>query len=82
MIFATVSVFLLGALGAGAASQACPALPNPLPAPTDLPIIDDMPNPFQFFNNKTLRSQADWECRKAELKTLVQVHLSNNPHSI
>lgn len=67
------SLLLYSVFGASAASQACPALPNPLPAPTDLPIIDVMPNPFQFFDNRTLHSQADWECRKAELKTLVQV---------
>ncbi|PSR73848.1 hypothetical protein PHLCEN_2v10330 [Hermanssonia centrifuga] len=55
--------------------EACPRLPNKLPAPTDLPIIDDLPNPFRFFNNVSLKSTADWACRKAELKILVQEYM-------
>lgn len=67
---------LPGALAASTARPgACPALPNPLPAPTDMPIIDAFPDPWTFFNNETVRSPADWECRKAELKTLVQEYM-------
>lgn len=75
--FTAISLFLLrSVLGATTARPgACPALPNPLPAPTDLPIIEAFPNPWTFFNNETVRSPADWECRKAELKTLVQEYM-------
>ncbi|KAH8115116.1 hypothetical protein DFH11DRAFT_1508196 [Phellopilus nigrolimitatus] len=68
--------FLLTAhCGAAQQPQACPALPSPLPAPTELPIIEALPDPWTFFNNKSLLSPADWECRKAELKTLVQEYM-------
>ncbi|KAF8887577.1 hypothetical protein BD779DRAFT_504185 [Infundibulicybe gibba] len=53
-------------------SGACPTLPNPLPAATSLPIITTLPNPWQFFDGTPLKSTADWACRKAEIKTLVQ----------
>lgn len=56
-------------------AQACPALPSPLPAPTDLPIISAFPDPFTFFNNASVQSPDDWACRKAELKTLVQEYM-------
>ena len=56
-------------------SAICPHLPNPLPSATSLPIITALPNPFTFFNGQPLRSQADWSCRKEELKILVQEYL-------
>ncbi|KAL5524931.1 hypothetical protein ACEPAF_8800 [Sanghuangporus sanghuang] len=56
-------------------AQACPSLPSPLPAPTDLPVIDVMPNPFTFFNNASVQTPEDWDCRRAELLTLVQEYM-------
>lgn len=56
-------------------SASCPSLPNPLPAPTDLPVINVMPDPFTFFNNDTVASPDDWACRKAELMTLIQEYM-------
>ena len=71
--------FFVGILSfASAASRrqtACPTLPSPLPAPTDLPVINVMPDPFTFFNNDTVASPDDWACRKAELMTLVQEYM-------
>ncbi|KAL5478692.1 hypothetical protein ACEPAI_1969 [Sanghuangporus weigelae] len=56
-------------------AQSCPTLPSPLPAPTDLPVIDVMPDPFTFFNNASVQTPEDWDCRRAELLTLVQEYM-------
>ncbi|KAL5498114.1 hypothetical protein ACEPAH_2244 [Sanghuangporus vaninii] len=56
-------------------AQACPTLPSPLPAPTDLPVIDVMPDPFTFFNNASVQTPEDWDCRRAELLLLVQEYM-------
>ena len=59
-----------------ALAQGCAPLPAQLPAPSDLPIISTLPDPFTFrLSNRTVASHADWECRRAELKTLVQEYL-------
>ena len=72
MAFLACLAFLLAAsLVAGQ----CPALPSPLPAPTNLPVIDAMPDPFTFFNNATVETPEDWDCRRAELLTLVQEYM-------
>ena len=58
------------------ATSSCPQapLPNPLPAPTTLPNITDLPDPFVFFDNvTTVKSVEDWECRRQELLILMQV---------
>ncbi|EJD04751.1 uncharacterized protein FOMMEDRAFT_187173 [Fomitiporia mediterranea MF3/22] len=68
------SLFVLFSVGT-ASARSCSSLPNPLPFPTDLPIIEALPNPFKFFNNESVRSPEDWECRRAELKTLVQEYM-------
>ncbi|KAF8887576.1 hypothetical protein BD779DRAFT_1470664 [Infundibulicybe gibba] len=52
---------------AGTTSGACPALPNPLPLATSLPIIP----PSQIHGN----SSTEPPCRKAEIKTLAQEYL-------
>ncbi|PFH48969.1 carbohydrate esterase family 15 protein [Amanita thiersii Skay4041] len=46
------------------APTACPSLPNPLPGFSSLPVISALPNPWAFFD--------DWQCRKEQIKTLVQ----------
>ncbi|KAH9939298.1 uncharacterized protein BXZ73DRAFT_43946 [Epithele typhae] len=66
---------LLGA-AVGAASPACAPLPTPLSQPSDLPIISHLPDPFSFrLSDSRVEDRADWECRRAELKTLVQEYL-------
>ncbi|CAL1716611.1 unnamed protein product [Somion occarium] len=54
---------------------ACPTLPSPLPSASALPIVQELPNPFAFFDGTPLTSPDDWECRRAEIKTLVQEYL-------
>ena len=64
------------ALAGTAAAQSCAPLPAKLPQPSDLPIISTLPDPFTFrLSNRRVDSVADWECRRAELKTLVQEYL-------
>ncbi|KAI0751179.1 hypothetical protein C8Q80DRAFT_1218008 [Daedaleopsis nitida] len=47
-----------------------------LPQPSDLPIINTLPDPFTFrLSNRRVNSRADWECRREELKVLVQQYL-------
>lgn len=55
--------------------QTCNSLPNPLPQPSALPIIDTLPNPFTFWNGSALRSRADWACRRQELLAVVQNYM-------
>ncbi|KAL5498115.1 hypothetical protein ACEPAH_2245 [Sanghuangporus vaninii] len=65
---------LVGVLRASALS--CPTtLPRRLPAPTDLPIVESLPDPFKFFNDAPLRSPEEWACRRAELMTLMQEYM-------
>lgn len=51
---------------------ACPALPSPLPAPTALPEINVIPDPWTFFNGSRVTTAEDWQCRRKELLTLAQ----------
>ncbi|KAF8580783.1 carbohydrate esterase family 15 protein [Ramaria rubella] len=58
------------------AQDRCAPLPAHLPAPSDLPIIPLLPNPFEFrLSHQKVNSLEDWSCRKAEIKTLVQEYL-------
>ena len=66
---------ILGLVGVVIA-QGCAPSPAQLPEPSDLPIISTLPDPFTFrLSDRRVRSRADWECRRAELKTLVQHYL-------
>jgi endo-1,4-beta-xylanase len=44
------------------------------PDPYDLPALNTLPDPFTFFNGAKVRSVADWEKRRAEIKDLVQYY--------
>ncbi|KAI5115455.1 hypothetical protein M0805_001278 [Coniferiporia weirii] len=74
-VFSLLSLLLVAGASTARPPQACPALPRSLPAPTDLPIIEPLPDPWTFFNNASVKSPEDWACRKAELLTLVQEYM-------
>ena len=42
------------------------------PDPHDLPAVNTLPDPFAFFNGAKVRSAADWEKRRAEIKDMAQ----------
>lgn len=42
---------------------------------TELPEIRELPNPFTFLDRSTVRSKADWERRRSELKGLFQEYV-------
>jgi endo-1,4-beta-xylanase len=44
------------------------------PDPYDLSAVNTLPDPFTFFNGTKIRSVADWEKRRAEIKDLVQYY--------
>lgn len=44
------------------------------PDPYDLPAVNPLPDPFTFFNGTKVRSVADWEKRRAEIKDLAQYY--------
>ena len=44
------------------------------PDPLDLPALNSLPDPFTFFNGTKVRSAADWEKRRAEIKDLAQYY--------
>ena len=44
------------------------------PDPQDLPSVKTLPDPFTFFNGKKVRSKADWDKRRAEIKDLAQYY--------
>ena len=47
-----------------------------LPQPSDLPVIDTLPDPFTFrLSNRRVESPEEWECRRQELMVLVQQYL-------
>ena len=71
LVYLATSTFVLAARH----PTVCPALPNPLPEPTDLPEIPALPDPFKFFNNETVRTREDWLCRRKELLTFVQEYM-------
>lgn len=44
------------------------------PDPYDLPAVNSLPDPFTFFNGRKVRTRADWEKRRAEIKDLAQYY--------
>jgi endo-1,4-beta-xylanase len=44
------------------------------PDPHDLPALNNLPDPFTFFNGSTVHSIADWEKRRAEIKDIAQYY--------
>jgi endo-1,4-beta-xylanase len=44
------------------------------PDPYDLPELKTLPDPFTFFQGAKVRSRADWEKRRAEIKDLAQYY--------
>lgn len=59
-----------------AASSSCAPSLAALPQPSDLPIINTLPDPFTFrLSNRRVESRADWACRREELMVLVQQYL-------
>jgi endo-1,4-beta-xylanase len=46
----------------------------PYPDPVDLPSLWTLPDPFQFYNGTRVKSPADWNRRREEIKNLVQYY--------
>ena len=44
------------------------------PDPFDLPVVKNLPDPFTFLDGRKVRSSADWEKRRAEIKDLAQYY--------
>lgn len=44
----------------------------PLPAFADLPSVESLPNPFTKADGTTLSSRAEWSCRRAEIKAILE----------
>jgi endo-1,4-beta-xylanase len=44
------------------------------PDPCDLPASNTLPDPFTFFNGAKVRSAADWDQRRAEIRDLAQYY--------
>jgi endo-1,4-beta-xylanase len=44
------------------------------PDPYDLPVVNNLPDPFTFFNGQKVRSATDWNRRRAEIKDLAQYY--------
>jgi hypothetical protein len=65
----TILVFARIAITAPASSSSrCPATPSPsFNAKNPL-----LPNPFQFLSGELVETQADWSCRREEIKALFQ----------
>lgn len=60
----------------GAPPSRCAPSTEHLPQPSDLPVIDTLPDPFTFrLSDRRVHSRADWECRREELMVLVQQYL-------
>jgi len=45
-----------------------------LPEVDELPVIKELPDPFRFLDGSRVKSTADWEQRRAELKTIIQYY--------
>ncbi|KAI0334197.1 hypothetical protein GY45DRAFT_1380405 [Cubamyces sp. BRFM 1775] len=62
-------------LSPGASSCCAPSVAD-LPQPSELPVINTLPDPFTFrLSNRRVESRADWGCRREELMVLVQQYL-------
>jgi len=44
------------------------------PDPYELPTVDNLPDPFTFFDGKRVKSQEEWWTRRAEIKDLFQYY--------
>ena len=44
------------------------------PDPYDLPYVNNLPDPFRFFDGRPVRSLADWTKRRDEIKDLMQYY--------
>lgn len=64
----------------------CPALPGSLPEAGSLPAVSEFPDPFKYWDGTRLSSPADWSCRRAQLRELLQYyeygHLPPAPTSV
>jgi len=49
-------------------AAACPAIPNDLSSFKS----DSLPDPFTFVNGRKVTNKADWACRQAEVRELIQ----------
>ncbi|KAI0694393.1 hypothetical protein C8T65DRAFT_666833 [Cerioporus squamosus] len=74
ILLSLVNLWLVNA--ATSKSSGCAPSLADLPQPSELPIIDTLPDPFTFrLSNRRVESRADWECRREELMVLVQQYL-------
>jgi endo-1,4-beta-xylanase len=44
------------------------------PDPHDLPVVNSLPDPFRFFNGGRVKTLADWDRRREEIKELAQYY--------
>jgi endo-1,4-beta-xylanase len=47
---------------------------GPYPDPLDLPAIDHLNDPFRFFDGRRVKTLADWNRRREEIKNLMQYY--------
>ncbi|HEV7607119.1 MAG TPA: sugar-binding protein [Steroidobacteraceae bacterium] len=47
---------------------------GPYPDPHDLPAITHLPDPFRFFDGRRVKTAADWNRRREEIKALMQYY--------
>jgi endo-1,4-beta-xylanase len=47
---------------------------GPYPDPYDLPEIQQLPDPFRFFDGRKVKTRADWDRRREEIKNLLQYY--------
>ncbi|KAF9525769.1 hypothetical protein CPB83DRAFT_908886 [Crepidotus variabilis] len=72
MFLITLSVIFLAAQRV---YSQCTPLPTPLPRFGSLTATNVLPNPFVFYNGTAVASPADWNCRRQEIKTILQEYL-------
>jgi len=53
----------------------CEVIPPVMPAPSALPSIPKLPDPFQFMDGKRMTHLDDWTCRRAEISLQVQEYV-------
>jgi endo-1,4-beta-xylanase len=46
------------------------------PDPMDLPALNTLPDPFTFFNGAKVKTAADWEKRRAEIRDLAEYYIA------
>jgi endo-1,4-beta-xylanase len=47
---------------------------GPYPDPYDLPEVKHLPDPFRFFDGRKVKTRADWDRRREEIKDLMQYY--------